>query len=51
MRIDELFSRRTGVSVWTKSGDNMSVDHGIDGFGLRSTKIVNKLVQKDDKNA
>lgn len=51
MRIDELFSRRTGVSVWTKSGDSMTVDHGIDGLGLRTAKVVNKLVKKDDNDA
>lgn len=46
MRLDELFSRKSGVSVWTKTGDHMVVDHGKDGFGLKTGKIVNKLVVK-----
>jgi hypothetical protein len=48
MRLDELFSRREGVSVWTKTGDRLIVDHGRDGFGLRGAKIVNKLKVKKD---
>jgi hypothetical protein len=47
MRLDELFSRKAGVSVWTKTGNSLVVDHGIDGLGLRSPKIVNKLVMKE----
>lgn len=50
MRLDELFSRKTGVSVWTKTGGNLIVDHGHDGFGLRSPKIVNKLVAKKEQS-
>lgn len=46
MRLDELFSRDPGVRVWTKVGDRLIVDHGRDGFGLRSVKLVNKLVTR-----
>jgi hypothetical protein len=48
MRLDELFSRKSGVSVWTKTGGNLIVDHGEDGFGLRTGKLVNKLVARKE---
>ena len=52
MRLDELFSRKSGVSVWTKTGRTLIVDHGTDGFGLRVPQVVNKLVaRKSDEKA
>lgn len=51
MRLDELFSRKPGVSVWKKTGGNMVVDHGRDGFGFGSVKVANKLIvrKRDDE--
>lgn len=49
MRLDELFSRTSGVTVYTKTGDHLIVDKGIDGFGLRSAEIVNKLATKKEE--
>ncbi len=48
MRLDELFSRKSGVSVWTKTGNKLVVDHGLDGLARRNAKIVNKLVVKNN---
>jgi hypothetical protein len=48
MRLDELFSRREGVTVWTKTGGRLIVDHGLDGSGFRTSKMVNKLKVKTD---
>lgn len=46
MRLDELFSRKSGVMVWTKADGRLSFDRGIDGSGVHSTPAANKLVMR-----
>ena len=46
MRLDELFSRRNGVMVWTKADGRMTFDRGIDGNGIHSAPRANKLVTR-----
>lgn len=48
MRIDELFSRTSGVNVWTKTGGRLFLDRGQDGKGVRVADITNVLTTKED---
>lgn len=53
MRLDELFSRKHGVTIWTKSDGRLTMDRGIEGNGIRSAPVGNKLVarKKDEEES
>ena len=46
MRLDELFSRKSGVMVWTKAGGRLSYDRGLNGGDMYSAPVANRLVTR-----
>lgn len=46
MRLDELFSRKAGVRVWTKAGGRLFLDDGDNGSGITVADITNTLVTR-----